>query len=248
MVRKNENANKNNKSTGNSMIIKDTNGEKEIARYSPKMVDTIRNTVAKGATDEELYMFLQIANMYGLNPFTNEIYYAKTKKGQDMLMTSRDGYLKIAQAKPNFKKIQSAPVFENDDFHITLENGDIKDVFHSFTQKDRGALKGAYAVLQSKDGSEDLTYYANFREYNKGTATWKSYPTSMICKCAETFVLKRFAGISGMVTAEEMGMTLEENKELENSVKQVNEAEDIDDVNIIDIVAEKKDIDVDEKK
>lgn len=243
MVRKNQTENK--KSTDNYMIIRDVDGEKELARYSPKMVETIRNTVAKNSTNEELYMFLQIANIYGLNPFTKEIFFAKTNKGQNMLLTSRDGYLKIAESKPNFKKIQSAPVFENDDFRISMENGDIKSVSHSFSQKDRGALKGAYAVLQSRDGTEDLVYYANFREYNKGTQVWKSYPTAMICKCAETFVLKRFGGISGLVTQEEMGMSLDESEKLEASVNQINEAKDVS--NIIDVgVVEQDDEPVEE--
>src|SRR5699024_9450976 len=40
--------------------------------------------------------------------------------------------------------------------------------------------------------------------YNQGNKVWNKYPSAMIQKVAETFVLKRAFGINGLVTKEEL--------------------------------------------
>lgn len=47
--------------------------------------------------------------------------------------------------------------------------------------------------------------YASFDEYKQNSQVWR-YASAMICKCAETQVLKRQYGISGLVTVEEIGI------------------------------------------
>lgn len=216
------------KKSVDELIVKDNTGE-VIGKYDKQMVKTIKNTVAKGATDEELYMFLQISSMYGLNPFMKEIWFVKNKLNQTMIMTSRDGYLKICKENPNFLKCQSVSVYENDDFQVEMEMAEVKAIHHSFKQSERGKIKGAYAVIKSKNRQEDLFTWKNFREYAKNSPVWKSYPDSMIRKCAEADVLKRFGSISGLVTSEEMGeLSLQEQeKNYEVTVEPHNEEEDI---------------------
>src|SRR3954451_9991106 len=46
---------------------------------------------------------------------------------------------------------------------------------------------------------------APLEEYRKDSPTWKTYPSAMIVKVAEALSLKRQFGISGLVTAEEIG-------------------------------------------
>ena len=53
------------------LVIKNEQGV-TVAEYPVELIETIKSTVAKGATDEELYMFLSIANQYDLNPFLKE--------------------------------------------------------------------------------------------------------------------------------------------------------------------------------
>ena len=168
------------------------------------MIQTIKNTVCKGATDAELKLFLNTAAASGLNPFQKEIWFVKVKTGDNMIMTSRDGYLKIAQQNPNFLKVQSMGVHENDKFETTMVNGEIKEVKHTFGS-DRGKLIGAYAFLKSRDGKQDLYNFSELKPYYKGNNVWKHYTEAMIRKVAEVDVLKRFGGISGLVTYEEMG-------------------------------------------
>ena len=94
------------KETTEELTIYDDNGG-ILANYPPKLVNVIKNTVAKDSTDEELYMFLQVASMYNLNPFLKEIWFVKNKDGSCMIMTSRDGYLKIAKQDPKFMRMMS---------------------------------------------------------------------------------------------------------------------------------------------
>ena len=80
---------------------------REIAVKKPEdvwdsaQINTIKNTVAVGANDNELKMFLTIAARYELDPFLREIWFANMGN-RNTIMTGRDGYLKIANRDPNF--------------------------------------------------------------------------------------------------------------------------------------------------
>lgn len=165
--------------------------------YTNEQVNTIKNTVARGANNDELSMFMHIAQTYGLDPFMKEIFYSSQMK---TIMTSRDGYLKIAQRDPNFDGLQSMAVCENDDFSIDMQNNTVK---HSFGKGARGQVIGAWAICYHKE-RKPVIAYADYSEYNKGNNIWKTYKSAMSCKVAEGFVLKRQFGISGLVTVEEM--------------------------------------------
>lgn len=166
--------------------------------YTPEEIETIKNTVAKGANDSELAMFLHICKTYGLDPFLKEIYYSAQMK---TMITSRDGYLKAAQRDPLFDGIQSMAVCENDEFGIDAANN---TVTHTFAKGDRGQVIGAWAMVFKK-GMRPVIAYADYNEYNKNNPIWKTYKSAMCCKVAEVFALKRQFGITGLVTQEEMG-------------------------------------------
>ena len=183
------------------MVIQDNNGS-VVAEYPPELLDAIKATVAKGATNEELYVFLQIASQYHLNPLMKEIWFTKFKD-EVAIMTSRDGFRKLAMREPTFRKCQSMEVRENDEFEMVIDMGDIANITHKFKQKERGNIMGAYAVLKTID-NETYATYVNFREYDKRNHVWKAYPSAMIKKVAETEVYKSFADISGLNAFESM--------------------------------------------
>ena len=143
----------------------------------------IKNTIAKGATNDELSMFTMLAQKYSLDPFLKEIWFIKrTKKVKDnkgnwdyprlangeidysnadtLIMTSRDGYLKIAQRDDNFDGIISFPVRE-DLFEVDAEN---YKVTHKFGVK-RGKIIGAWCKVDHKK-RKPVIVYADFSEYN----------------------------------------------------------------------------------
>lgn len=169
-----------------------------VHAYTREQIDTIKNTVAKGATDSELQMFLHVAQTYGLDPFLKEIFYSDK---MHTIITSRDGYLKAAQRDPDFQGLQSMAVCENDDFEIDVSSNTVK---HSFGKGDRGRVIGAWAICH-RVGRNPVISYASYDEYNQNNNIWNKYKSAMCCKVAESFALKRQFGISGLVTQEEIG-------------------------------------------
>lgn len=165
--------------------------------YTREQIDTIRNTIAKGISDSELQMFMHLSQKYGLDPFLKEIYYSGQMK---TIITSRDGYLKVAQRNLEFEGIQSMAVCKNDDFSVDMVNNVVN---HSFGKGERGDVIGAWAVCYRR-GRRPVIAYADYIEYNKGNQIWKTYKSAMCCKVAEVFALKRQFGISGLVTEEEI--------------------------------------------
>lgn len=164
-----------------------------ISQFSNTDIDIIKNSVAKGTTDAELKYFLAVAASTGLNPFQKEIWCYKS--GSDMLIfAGRDGFLSNAQKKNDFKGIRSAYVCATDKFKMNVVAGHIE---HEFTQADRGAIVGAYAIVK-REGMDSFIAWADFKEFNKGYNAWKSNPGSMIKKVAEAHALKQAYSLSGV--------------------------------------------------
>lgn len=74
------------------------------------------NTVFKGANDEQLVALMIVANQYGLNPFTKEIY-AFPSGGKITPIVSIDGWSRIINDNPQCDGIQ----FEQDDASATCK-------------------------------------------------------------------------------------------------------------------------------
>ncbi len=193
--------------------IKDTHG-KVIGTYDEEMVKAIKNTVAAGATDSELFMFLSVANKYDLDPFLNEIYFVKFKD-KSQIMSSRDGYRKIAMREPTYKVHYSDAVYENDTFRVVRKMGKLEDIIHEYGHMERGSLIGAYCILHTTD-NRVYFFYAEMKYYNTGQNAWQTYPKDMIIKVAETRVFKSFANINGVQAEESMPaeFSSEENVEM----------------------------------
>jgi phage recombination protein Bet len=173
-----------------------------LAHFTPQQVDVLRRTIAKGATDDEFFMFASLCARYQLDPFNREVWFVKYGP-TPLIMTSRDGYLKICQRDPDFLGINSAAVREGDTFEMCPAEG---RVIHRFGAK-RGAILGAWAMVKHRRREPSICF-ADFAEYDKsnerGGDVWKRYPSAMICKVAEVMALKRQGGIAGLVTQEEM--------------------------------------------
>jgi len=186
----------------NEVALRSINDNK--LNFTEKEIQTIKNTVAKEANDDELRMFLHIAKTYGLDPFNKEIFFWKVD-GNPTIMTSRDGYLKIANRNKNFDGLVSDVVRKNDKFIKHMNS-----VEHEYGT-DRGDIIGAYAFVYRKDRKYPTYSFAPFEEYNAGTKVWNSYPSAMILKVSESMALKRAFSVSGLVSKTEMDMIQKEN-------------------------------------
>ena len=185
---------------GNEIITKEN---KSILSWDKNQMDLIKRTVAKGATDDEFNMFMYLAKTYQLDPITKEIWFIKyNATAVPIIMTSRDGYLAVANRNPHYEGLVSDVVHENDEFE-KLPDG----VKHKYGCKDRGKIIGAYAFGYRDDRKYPVYIFASFEEYfKKGSPIWVQFGSAMILKVAEAMMLKRLFSISGLVTKEEIAI------------------------------------------
>lgn len=149
------------------------------SRYEdPEMLQTLRDTVCKGATPSQFRMFIEICTSTGLNPFLKEIWFVPGVG----VMAGRDGYLRVANEHPQFDGMET--LVERDEKGIPIK---------------------ATCKVWRKDRSHPITCEAYYNEYKKASSVWATYKSAMIGKVAEVLALKRSFSINGVVTEEEIG-------------------------------------------
>jgi len=199
-----------------------------IAEYSRDEVDLIRRTVAKGASDLELRMFLYVCKHTGLNPLLRQIYSirrrewnpekynAEEKKYGDyeykmVTQVGIDGLRLIAERTGKYLG-QIGPEWCGKD-------GQWKDVW--IPSKDEtyptaarvGVVRRGY-VDPSTGKSLPIWGVARWDDYSQKKksgdliAMWESMGPVMIAKCAESQGLRRAFPweLAGLYTHDEMGV------------------------------------------
>lgn len=169
-----------------------------------EFVQLVHNTVAQGATENELKLLLYLSKEYNLDPLKKEIYFLKYNN-RCTYITSRDGYLKIANHSPEFNGLESDVVYlgdkltKRDDGSLHIEYGDAHLAF------DKSKLTGAFCTVFRKDRDKSIVVFVSIKDYyKKGAPIWEQYTNAMILKVAEAMALKRAFAISGLTTQEEI--------------------------------------------
>ncbi len=167
-------------------------------------LNLLRNTVAIGATEDELNMLLYLSKEYNLDPLKKEIYLIKYS-GRSTILTSRDGYLKIANLHPEFNGLESDVVYHGDKLTKREDGSLLIEYGPEHLSFDKPKLSGAFCSVFRKDRSKATTIFVSIRDYyKKGAPIWEQYTNAMILKVAEAMALKRAFSISGLVTREEI--------------------------------------------
>jgi phage recombination protein Bet len=95
---------------------------------SGKLLETLKNTAFKGATNEQLMALCIVADQYKLNPFTKEIYAFPDKNGGIVPVVGIDGWLRIINEHPQFDGMNvecnpdecTVTIFRKDRTHATV--------------------------------------------------------------------------------------------------------------------------------
>ena len=165
--------------------------------FSPEDIETIKNTVAKDATDTELKLFLIQCKRTGLDPFSRQIYFLKMG-GKASIQSSIDGFRLIAERSSKYRG-QTIPVFLD-------KAGKCHEVW---TQA--GYPVAAKVGVHRADFKEPLYGIAKWDSYvpmynGKVGTMWAKMPDLMLAKVAEALALRKAFpnDLSGIYASEEM--------------------------------------------
>jgi len=169
------------------------------APWSKEQIELIKRTVAKGASDDELKLFLHLASRYDLDPFTRQIWFIKY--GDDAhIFTGRDGFLHIAHRSGAFNGMQTTLREEPIGFEIRYYNRKEKKV----EVLKRPSQFVAVCTVYRKDMEQPFICEVWESEYSTGQGLWPTKRRVMIQKVAEASTRRRAFDISGLYLPEEV--------------------------------------------
>jgi phage recombination protein Bet len=115
-----------------------------------KLLDTLKNTVFKNATNDELLALVVVSNEYGLNPLTKEIYAFPAKGGGIVPVVSIDGWIRMMNDHPQFDGID-----------------------YQFEHDEQGRLIACTSIIYRKDRSHPTRVTEYLAECKRNTEPWK---------------------------------------------------------------------------
>lgn len=161
------------------------------ADFSREQIETIKQTVARGANDAQLALFLQVCKSRGLDPFTKQVYY--TPQG---IIVSIDGFRAIAERTGCYAPGPTR--YEYDE------------------QKN---LVAAYVTVKKLVAGiwHEVEESAFYDEYRGSSPIWKRMPRVMLAKSAESRALRRAfsSELSGIYSPEEMDQAQRDERPVE---------------------------------
>jgi phage recombination protein Bet len=137
--------------------------------WSPEQFKLITNIIAKGATPDELELFLHRCKNLGLDPLKpGQIYFIKyNASSPGTIVVGLEGFRARAGRTGKLSGIK---------------RGAIRD--------DKGLLTGAFAEVYRSDWKESAREEVSLREYDTGRGNWLKMPETMIKKVAECAALR----------------------------------------------------------
>ncbi|HEB9306479.1 TPA: phage recombination protein Bet [Campylobacter coli] len=202
------------KTTKNTKIT-NTQNQAVSTSFTQEKIELIKkHFFPNNATIAEMEYCLNIANKYNLDPFLRQIFFVPRrahvkindkKEWVDKIepLVGRDGFLAIAHKTGKFGGIRSYSEIKQ---FPQLNNGKWEYI------QDLVAVCEVYRTDSDKPFVVEVAYneYVQKKESGEATSFWTTKPDTMLKKVAESQALRKAFNLSGLYSAEEMGVGMTE--------------------------------------
>jgi len=140
-----------------------------------KVLSTLKNTCFKGpVNDEQMTALMIVADQYGLNPFTKEIYAFPDRNNGIVPVVGLDGWSRIINSNPMFDGVE----FDQDEEACTCR-------------------------IFRKDRNHPVSVTEYMSECKRNTSTWTTWPARMLRHKAAIQAARYAFGFAGIYDPEE---------------------------------------------
>jgi len=160
-----------------------------------KLHQTLKQTVFKNASDEEMVALVVVANEHHLNPLTREIYAFPARGGGIVPVISVDGWIRIMNSHPKFNGIH---------FNTTID--------------EKGAPVSIACTIWVKGRDNPTVITEFFSECKRDTEPWQQYPHRMLRWKALAQGVRTAFGFAGYRDSDDLTPKVEPTEDREKPV------------------------------
>jgi phage recombination protein Bet len=158
---------------------------------------TVKATLGLDKCNEgQFAAFLCVANEYGLNPLTKEIYAFPTKSGGIQPIVGIDGWINLANSHPMFDGME----FED-------------------VQDSKGCLAAITCRIHRKDRRHAICVTEYMHECRGNTGPWKQFPARMLRHKATIQAIRYAFGFAGVMDPDEYDRMITVETQIVKAVK-----------------------------